>query len=50
MARAAAVARTGARTGADRKTITRRFPDPVSTARARVRAHVQALREDSPKK
>src|SRR5689334_7722957 len=41
-----AVARTGARTGADRKTITRRFPDPVSTARARV----QALREDSPKK
>jgi hypothetical protein len=45
-----AVARTGARTGADRKTITRRFPDPVSTARARVRAHVQALREDSPKK
>jgi hypothetical protein len=45
-----AVGRAGARTGADRKTITRRFPDPVATARARVRAHVQALREETPKK
>jgi len=45
-----AVGRAGARTGADRKTIKRRFPDPVATARARVRAHVQALREETPKK
>jgi len=45
-----AVGRAGARTGADRKTIKRRFPDPVETARARVRAHVQALREERPKK
>ena len=45
-----AVGRAGARTGADRKTITRRFPDPVATARARVRAHVQALREDTNRK
>lgn len=45
-----AVGRAGARTGADRKTITRRFPDPVLTARARVRAHVQALREETPRK
>jgi len=45
-----AVGRAGARTGADRKTIKRRFPDPVETARARVRAHVQALREGAPKK
>ncbi len=45
-----AVGRAGARTGADRKTIKRRFPDPVATARARVRAHVQALREGAPKK
>jgi hypothetical protein len=45
-----AVGRAGARTGADRKTIKRRFPDPVETARARVRAHVQALREDTPRK
>jgi hypothetical protein len=44
-----AVARAGARTGADRKTIKRRFPDPVETARARVRAHVQALRNGEPK-
>ena len=45
-----AVGRAGARTGADRKTIKRRFPDPVATARARVRAHVQALREDTARK
>jgi len=45
-----AVGRAGARTGADRKTIKRRFPDPSETARARVRAHVQALREWTPKK
>jgi hypothetical protein len=45
-----AVGRAGARTGADRKTIKRRFPDPVETARARVRAHVQALRDGAPKK
>jgi len=45
-----AVGRAGARTGADRKTIKRRFPDPVETARARVRARVQALREWTPKK
>ena len=45
-----AVGRAGARTGADRKTIKRRFPDPVETARARVRAHAQALRDGAPKK
>ena len=45
-----AVGKAHIRTGADPKTIKRRFPDPVETARARVRARVQALREWTPKK
>ena len=45
-----AVARTAARTGADPKTIKRRFPDPIVRARARGRALAQALREWTPKK
>jgi|SRR5215471_7741823 len=40
-----AVGRAAAKTHADPKTVKRRFPDPVEKARARVRAHVQALRE-----
>jgi hypothetical protein len=45
-----AVGRAAARTHADPKTVKRRFPDPVEKARARVRAHVQALREGTPRK
>jgi hypothetical protein len=45
-----AVGRAAAKTRADPKTIKRRFPDPVQKARARVRAHVQALREWTPRK
>jgi hypothetical protein len=45
-----AVGRAAAKTHADPKTVKRRFPDPVEKARARVRAHVQALREGTPKK
>jgi hypothetical protein len=44
------VSRAVARTGADPKTIKRRFPDPLETARARGRALTQALREWTPKK
>jgi hypothetical protein len=45
-----AVGRTAARTGADPRTIKRRFPDPLERARARNRALVQALREGSPRR
>lgn len=45
-----AVGRAAAKTHADPKTVKRRFPDPVEKARARVRAHVQALREETPKR
>src|SRR5262249_12883275 len=45
-----AVGRAAAKTHADPKTVKRRFPDPVEKARARVRAHVQALGEWTPKK
>ena len=45
-----AVGQVVRRTGADPKTVKRRFPDPVEKARARVRAHVQALREGTPRK
>ena len=43
-----AVGRAHARTGADPKTIKRRFPDPLEKARDRGHALVQALRERSP--
>lgn len=45
-----AVGRTAAKTGADPKTIKRRFPDPLEKARARGRALAQALRDWTPKK
>ena|SRR5215468_12167314 len=45
-----AVGQTVKRTGADPKTVKRRFPDPVEKARARGRALTQALREWTPKK
>jgi len=45
-----AVGRAAAKTHADPKTVKRRFPDPVEKARARVRAHAQALREGPPRK
>jgi hypothetical protein len=45
-----AVGKAHARTGADPKTIKRRFPDPLEKARARGRALAQALRERSPRK
>lgn len=45
-----AVGRAAAKTHADPKTVKRRFPDPVEKARARVRAHVQALREWTPRR
>jgi hypothetical protein len=44
-----AVGRAAARTGADPRTIKRRFPDPLEKARARGRALTQALREWTPK-
>ena len=43
-----AVGRAHARTGADPKTIKRRFPDPLEKARDRGHALVPALRERSP--
>lgn len=45
-----AVGQAVKRTGADPKTVKRRFPDPLETARARGRALTQALREWTPKK
>ena len=45
-----AVGRAHTRTGADPKTIKRRFPDPLEKARDRGRALAQALRERSPRK
>ena len=45
-----AVGRTAVKTGADPKTIKRRFPDPVEKARARARALAQELRARTPKK
>lgn len=45
-----AVGKAHTRTGADPKTIKRRFPDPLEKARDRGRALAQALRERSPKK
>jgi hypothetical protein len=45
-----AVGRAHTRTGADPKTIKRRFPDPLEKARDRGRALTQALRERSPRK
>ncbi|HET6983663.1 MAG TPA: hypothetical protein VFI53_16080, partial [Myxococcaceae bacterium] len=45
-----AVGRTHTRTGADAKTIKRRYPDPLEKARDRGRALAQALRERSPRK
>lgn len=44
-----AVGQAAARTGADPRTIKRRFPDPLERARARGRALTQALREWTPK-
>jgi len=45
-----AVGQAVKRTGADPKTVKRRFPDPVEKARARGRALTQALRDWTPKK
>ena len=45
-----AVGKAHTKTGADPKTIKRRFPDPLEKARDRGRALAQALRERSPKK
>ena len=45
-----AVGRAHTRTGADPKSIKRRFPDPLERARDRGKALAQALRERSPRK